>query len=209
MIHYNTEVGLIGFSDKKVKVFLYRNEDNLLCLPGGFVNENENAKDAVSRILKDYVNLEQSFMRHVAVFDEPGRDNRGWVISNVFYIIIKDGVDGFYDISDLPYDEIAFDHKEIIEKIRENVQKDLLETTIAKYFLNEEFAIKELQELLLCACNSKEITRTHFYTKIKSKSFIEPVIENEKQKVKIVDGVKKPVKLFKFTQNDDISSIYF
>lgn len=209
MIIYNTEVGVIGFNDKKVKVFLYKNNDGKLCLPGGFVNEGENAKDAIARILSNYINLEQCFMRHIAVFDEPGRDNRGWVVSNVFYIIIKDGVEGFYDIDDLPYDMIAFDHLEIIEKIKENIKKDLLETVIAKYFLNEEFTLKELQELLLCASDSKEISRTHFYTKMKNKTFIEPVMLNGVQKVKSVAGVKKPVRLFRFTKQDDISSIYF
>jgi ADP-ribose pyrophosphatase YjhB (NUDIX family) len=209
MIIYNTEVGLIGFNDKKVQVFLYKNNDDKLCLPGGFVKEGENAKDAIARILNDYINLEQCFMRHIAVFDEPGRDHRGWVVSNVFYIIIKDGVSGFYDIDNLPYEDIAFDHLEIIEKIKENVKKDLLETIIAKYFLEEEFTLKELQELLLCASDSKEISRTHFYTKMKNKKFIEPVMVNGLQKVKNVEGVKKPVRLFRFTKNEDQSSIYY
>jgi ADP-ribose pyrophosphatase YjhB (NUDIX family) len=50
-------------------------------LPGSFVRERERLSDAVLRTLADKCGLEALAPRQLHVFDDPGRDDRGWVIS--------------------------------------------------------------------------------------------------------------------------------
>jgi ADP-ribose pyrophosphatase YjhB (NUDIX family) len=53
-------------------------------LPGRFIREGETIKDTVAAILRDKLDVAvtaQSKPRLLRVFDEPGRDERGWTIS--------------------------------------------------------------------------------------------------------------------------------
>ncbi len=215
-IGYNTEYAIFTFVDGKLKVFLLTKEDGSLCLPGNIIENELTARDIVVNKINKHLKVTESdlFLRHIAVFDEPSRDYRGWIISNIFYVIINweklEYKDFFYDVEELSNYELAYDHQEIIENTIENVKKDLYETTIAKYFLNEEFTISELQSLLLSAREVPEIKRTHFFTKVKSMPFISPVLdENKKQKKKLRPGARRPAKLYCFDETDYISSIYF
>lgn len=212
---YNTELTLFCFHENKIKVFLLENDKGEYYLPGTFINKHETGRDAAIRNVHKYFTTDEVFLRHVAVFDMPERDFRGWIISNVFYGILRPSLmleqaERFYNIDELRSMNIAFDHQEIIEKSILNIKKDLLETTVAKYFLNSEFSITELQKLLLCTGDYPEIIRTHFFTKIKSMRFISPVIlPNGQQKTKITNGAKRPSKLFYFDETNYVSSIYF
>ncbi len=215
-IGYNTEYAIFTFAENQLKVFLIPKSDNSLCLPGNIITSNHTARDLVLDKIENHFQIteEQLFLRHIAVFDEPTRDYRGRIISNIFYVIINwedlKNKNNFYDVDKLDEYQLAYDHQEIIEKTIVNVKKDLYETTIAKYFLNREFTISELQSLLLCARNVPEISRTHFFTKVKSMPFIRPVLdENNKQKKKLRFGARRPSKLYRFDETDYISSIYF
>ncbi|HRQ00637.1 MAG TPA: NUDIX hydrolase [Terrimesophilobacter sp.] len=50
-------------------------------LPGTFLHEGERLSDAVLRSLRDKAGIEGLHPRQLRVFDAPGRDNRGWVLS--------------------------------------------------------------------------------------------------------------------------------
>lgn len=50
-------------------------------LPGTFLHEGEQLGDAVLRSLRDKAGIEGLQPRQLRVFDAPGRDNRGWVLS--------------------------------------------------------------------------------------------------------------------------------
>ncbi len=215
-IGYNTEYAIFTYVDNSLKVFLLEQDDGSLYLPGNIIKKNHTAREmVVEKIYQHFkVKEEQLFLRHIAVFDEPTRDYRGWIISNIFYVIINwekiDNKANFYDVADIENLKLAYDHQEIIEKTIENVKKDLYETTIAKHFLNPEFTISELQSLLLSARKVSEISRTHFFTKVKSMAFISPVMdEDKKQKTKLRPGARRPAKLYCFDETDYISSIYF
>lgn len=212
---YNTEICILSYFDNQLKIFLLQNSNQKYCLPGGFVSANENAKDRAINVIAKKLNAPISFLRHVAIFDEPNRDYRGWIISNVFYAIVKheDIVDKehlFFPIDDLPQISIDFDHDTIIDKVVANIKKDLLETSVAQHFLPNHFTIRNLQILLSQASNANEIKRTHFFTKIKSKQFIKPVLDAKLNHLTTFEnGSKRPSKLYYFDETDYISSIYF
>jgi 8-oxo-dGTP diphosphatase len=93
-------------------------------LPGGFVDEGEQAAEAAPRELAEETGLKlgQDDMRLLGVYDAPGRDPRGWTVSAVYLASVSErtavaGADDASDASwfqtdDLP--QLAFDHARIV-----------------------------------------------------------------------------------------------
>ena len=63
-----------------LSVVLVRSGDSWR-LPGTFLHEGENLADAVIRSLADKAGVSGVEPRQLRVFDDPGRDDRGWVLS--------------------------------------------------------------------------------------------------------------------------------
>ncbi len=95
-------------------------------LPGGFVETDETVIVGAVRELKEEtgISLDESRLRFVGYFDTPNRDPRGRLISFAFEVLVdsdvtvKAGDDAgeaqWYSLDELP--ELAFDHKQIIER---------------------------------------------------------------------------------------------
>lgn len=107
-----------------------------LALPGGFVNPDESAPDAAVRELREETNVWASpeDLFEIGLFSKPGRDPRGWVVSDAFLlpvdrsmVRVKAGddaanavwvsVERTEDGIRLPEGvSLAFDHAEILRK---------------------------------------------------------------------------------------------
>ncbi len=95
-------------------------------LPGGFVETDEKVIVGAVRELKEEtgISVTQSQLRFIDYFDTPDRDPRGRLISFAFEAVIDpdvrveagdDAGDAkWYSVDKLP--ELAFDHKDIIER---------------------------------------------------------------------------------------------
>ena len=64
-------------------------------LPGSFVRERERLDDAVLRTLSEKCGIEGLGPRQLHVFDDPGRDGRGWVMSVAHTDVVR--VDALVD----------------------------------------------------------------------------------------------------------------
>jgi 8-oxo-dGTP diphosphatase len=94
------------------------------CVPGGFVNLDEELEDASARELKEETGLSGVKLEQMHAFGKVGRDPRGRVITVTFMGIagrgqkIKAGDDAaeakWFDIEKLPRD-LAFDHNEVVK----------------------------------------------------------------------------------------------
>lgn len=92
-------------------------------LPGGFVDENEDLREAAARELYEETTVKATELVQVGAFGKPFRDPRSHVISVAYYTLLKGTVEakanddakevGWFSIKDLPL--LAFDHREIIE----------------------------------------------------------------------------------------------
>lgn len=84
-------------------------------LPGGFLKPDETVEECAFREITEEANVTPVSLMPVGVFSDPGRDPRGWVISQAFASIIsEDAVRqvGGDDASDAQWFDIRFDRDE-------------------------------------------------------------------------------------------------
>lgn len=216
---------------KKMKIMLIKRseqdhegnpniEAGMWALPGGFVQPEETAFQAAERKLTEETGVDGLRIKHFGVYDTPGRDQRGWIISNAHYVIAKENALKYrkttYDASDIqlfPIEEalelnLAFDHRTIIDDALWFIKKDMALTTLAKHFLPEEFVLSELQGVLLTVLDDPSIsTDAAFFRKVPTLPFIEPVSEEGKPK-KSNRYSKTPAQLYRFNDTQPIVSVY-
>ncbi|BFH63125.1 NUDIX hydrolase [Paenibacillus azoreducens] len=185
-------------------------------LPGGFVAPEESAFQSAQRELREETGVSQIHLEHFGVYDTPGRDPRGWIISNAHYAIVpehhlasREANDDaseveLFSVKDVLELDLAFDHAQIIRDAIEVIKQKLLETTAAKEFLPKEFTYSELQAVLLTVTNDSAIALdAAFARKIKSLPFIQEV-----EGKKTTRTSKKPTQLYRFIEIEVNNSIY-
>lgn len=190
-------------------------------LPGGFVQPNETALDGAARELHEETGVNHLHLKHFGVYDTPGRDKRGWIISNAFYAIVperylaaRQAADDAQEVMLFSIDEIndlplAFDHDRIIQDAIAMIQKELLQTTVAKEFLPHEFTLEELRQVLLTVTDAPGVkNKSSFFRKAPTLPFIEPAV-NEKGEIKKTDRHSyKPTTLYRMTDTTRIPSLF-
>lgn len=144
-------------------------------IPGGFVEMDESLEEAAARELKEETNLDGIYLEQLYTFGEVERDKRTRVISVAYIALVPagnldfaagdDAVDacsfvvkqengGFILHSKernltLTQEELAFDHKDIVEKGLERLKGKVAYSDIALELLRdkEKFTIYELQTI--------------------------------------------------------------
>ncbi|HZG70446.1 MAG TPA: NUDIX domain-containing protein [Chondromyces sp.] len=190
-------------------------------LPGGFVQETETAREAAVRELEEETSISGIYLRHFGIYDRPGRDPRGWIISNAHFAIVPEehlrvrkAADDAAKVELVEIEQVfrlplAFDHREIIEEAVHLIKKELIQTTIAKEFLPEEFTLSELQSLLMLVTDDEAIKESaSFFRKAPTLPFLELVVDEEGNPKKTQRNSKKPSNLYRFTGESPVSSVY-
>ncbi|GBE05280.1 MAG TPA: NUDIX hydrolase [Nitrospirae bacterium] len=91
-------------------------------MPGGFVDYGESLENAVRREAKEETGLDIQLVRQFHTYSDPARDPRHHTISTIFIATAQGepqagddaGEAGVFTKGDLP-DDIAFDHRQILE----------------------------------------------------------------------------------------------
>ena len=95
----DTAVLVVDVRDAGLGVLQHQREDGgahggQWALPGTFLHEGETLADAVLRSLAEKVGLRGTRPQQLHVFDDPGRDHRGWVLSVAHVVLLlADDVD--------------------------------------------------------------------------------------------------------------------
>ena len=131
------DAAVFGFFAGKAKLLLVnrRNEPfkGQWCLPGGFVDIDEELDDAVARELAEETGLKGVKLEQVHSFGKCGRDPRGRVITVTYMGIVQEGVDKvkagddaakaeWFDIDKLPK-KLAFDHNDVVKFVIKNLKR--------------------------------------------------------------------------------------
>ncbi|WP_206330493.1 NUDIX domain-containing protein [Modestobacter sp. KNN46-3] len=124
-------------------------------LPGTFLHEGETLADAVLRSLAEEVGLRGTRPQQLHVFEDPERDDRGWVlcVAHVVLLLAED-VDPVAtsrdDVRVVSVDDAVgqpFDHDAIVRLAVDRVRQDYALQPDPAGLLGEAFPLKSLQAL--------------------------------------------------------------
>lgn len=84
-------------------------------LPGGFMEKGETCEECALREIQEETRVKPVSLMHVGVFSNPGRDPRGWIISNAYVSVISEESvkqAGGDDASDAQWFNVEFEKSE-------------------------------------------------------------------------------------------------
>jgi 8-oxo-dGTP diphosphatase len=182
--------------EDKLKVFLHIREKepfkNRLELPGGILFNEETAEQTLARKIDDMFNIKKVFFQQFFTFTSPDRDPRERTVSIGFIALINSqkikDFSGWHDYSSLK--NLAFDHKEIIDKARDYLKKEI-NSLIIKHFMPELFPLNDLQKIYEII-ESKNYDNRNFRKKMINNKI---VVETSKIENQVSH---RPAKLYKF-----------
>ncbi|EMG29335.1 hypothetical protein X560_1673 [Listeria fleischmannii 1991] len=128
--------------------------------PGGFVNPDEDAYQAGIRELEEETGLTDIPLTAFGVYDKPGRDPRGWIITRAHYAFVpKEALlkrvagDDAANVALVSVEEafswpLAFDHLDILRDATQKINQEMLLSTKVSDFLPEFFTSEELYTVL-------------------------------------------------------------
>lgn len=157
-------------------------------LPGGFCQPNEKVEDTARRELKEETNVSGVDVRLIGVYSEPGRDPRGWIISNTYMALINN-LDcelrtdeeaweaGWFSMDDIENLSIGFDHLTIIKDAFCLLKRMALEYNERIFdLLPKTFTLAEIQQVFEEILEA-ELTKQNFRRKMME--FVEETDEVE------------------------------
>ncbi len=174
-------------------------------LPGSFVHEQERLEQAALRALRDKVGVAGEQPQQLRVFDDPGRDDRGWVLSVahvdlVPYVrlapIVSDScqlvpVDGRPPAAVVQGERggLLFDHDQIVVEAVHWARRAYTEHPDPMRLLDDEFTIHELRLVHEAVLDSGDLPKDTFRRQMEA--LVEPT------GTKRTGTVGKPASLFR------------
>jgi ADP-ribose pyrophosphatase YjhB (NUDIX family) len=120
-------------------------------LPGTFLHEGETLAEAVDRSLREKANVRGLHPRQLHVFDDPHRDDRGWVLSVAHVDVVR--LDRLAARSAettrlMPASapgRLTYDHASIIARAVDHIRSRYLAEPDPDRLLGDEFTLRELR----------------------------------------------------------------
>lgn len=119
-------------------------------LPGTFLWQGERLADAVDRSLREKAGVRGLHPRQLHVFDDPRRDDRGWVLSVAHVDVVQVGRLASRSATTrlVPVQSpgrLPYDHADIIKRAVEHIQSRYEEQPDPDRLLGEQFTLRELR----------------------------------------------------------------
>ena len=118
--------------EKKLSLLLIRRAGHPFqgcwALPGGFLTPNETIEECALREVMEETSVRPASMMSIGLFSAPGRDPRGWIISNAFVSVLGESADSQMagsDAGDAQWFDVCFENHEgevVLELEHEDVK---------------------------------------------------------------------------------------
>lgn len=195
-------------------------------LPGGFAKPGETIEGAARRELAAETGLSDVYVEFLALYDEPDRDPRGWIVAATYFALIKGdpppvrGADDAADAQWFPVETVlqwpkgaqegnaadvtalAFDHREMIHDAMAALRRKLHTTLVAQELLPETFTLAELYQVIQVIDPSFSEERPNFMRKLLQRNMIEETEGTDDR------YSQRPARLYRFTRTVPPLSIY-
>jgi len=201
--HISVDCVIFGYDNNQLKVLLMESDipqySGLLSLVGTLLQENQTLREAAKKVLFDSTNLQDVYLEQVEAFSAVDRHPFGRVLTMAYYSLI---IISQFDIQDntgnklrwvslSELNEMAFDHKEIVDKCLAVLQKKLRECPIGFNLLPSKFTLQQLQGLYESVLQV-QLDKRNFRRKLNSLDILVDV--NELQE----SVAHRPAKLYRF-----------
>ncbi len=175
-----------------------------LTLPWWIIGRGETLEEAADRILKRDTNIEKVYKEQLYTFSDHGRDDRGDVISCVYYTLVSSlqflsemdltrvSLMPFHTVSEKT---VAYDHAKIIQYAYQRLKWKMEYTNVVKSILPEKFTLRELQNMYEIIFE-RSFDKRNFRKKIFSLGLLDELAEYD------TSNSKRPAKLYAFSDTD-------
>lgn len=119
-----TADAIIAGPDGRIVLVLRKNEPKGWAIPGGFVDYGEEVGKACRREAKEETGLDVELLAQLFTYSDPRRDPRKHTLSTVYACRASAGAEpragddaadvGWFSESTIPWDDLCFDHAEIL-----------------------------------------------------------------------------------------------
>jgi len=193
---------IFGFDDNSLKVLTIKSDlpqyDEKLSLLGDTILSNEDLDNAANRVLLERTGMQDVYLEQVHTFSKPDRHPGGRVVTAVYASLLNikhhelkilENELSWHVVKDIQ--EMAFDHKEILDLCHAWLQKRIQEHPLAFNLLPVKFSLRQLQNVYEAILNTA-LDRRNFRKKFASKGFLIDINEMETQ------VTHRPGKLYSF-----------
>jgi ADP-ribose pyrophosphatase YjhB (NUDIX family) len=149
------DVALLTVADDGLRVLQLRGTDPggrpTWLLPGGFVHPGERLAETVRRVLHDKCGLDGLQPRQLHVFDDPGRDPRGWVMSVAHAVTVPYASlvlrPDLRLVPTTPRPPMPYDHPAIVDRAVAELAARYAEHPDPDRLLGPVFTVRDLQRV--------------------------------------------------------------
>jgi hypothetical protein len=186
---------ILGFKEEEINVLIIKRKFDPLrgerSLMGGFVRENENLDETVSRVVAEYTGIENVYMEQVGAYGDVGRDTGERVISIVYYALIDmqqfdESLKKQHNAEWVNIDKVGkliFDHNLFLEDTVKILRRRTATQPIGFNLLPEKFTLPQLQSLYE-AIYQHPLDKRNFRKKVFEMDILERLNEKDKNSSK-------------------------
>jgi hypothetical protein len=186
---------ILGFKDGKLYLLISKRKFEPLSghdtLMGGFLREDENLSDTVSRVVYEYTGIQDVYMEQVGTYGDINRDIGERVVSVAYYALVDlrlfDGK--LCKIHNARWEELdkvgelIFDHNQMLNDTIEILRKKANNQPLGFNLLPEKFTLPQLQSLYE-AIYQTELDKRNFRKKILEMDILEKQEDKDKSNSK-------------------------
>jgi 8-oxo-dGTP diphosphatase len=202
-LHVSVDCVIFGYENNGLKVLLMESDmpeySGKLSLVGDILHKEQTLRQSAEKILYDCTNLTNVYLEQVEAFSELDRHPVNRVITIAYYSLLNIAENKILDNKQrrlrwVPIDDIqemAFDHKLILDKCYSILQKRVREYPIGFNLLPSKFSLKQLQQFYETVLGI-EMDKRNFRRKLNSLDILIDLNENQD------DVSHRPAKLYSF-----------